>query len=102
MASRPVSYHPAAAWIEAVRDPSSGFNRKLREICADREDMRANAAQMCARALEAFVRTYGADSDALVIRSAGRVNVLGTHIDHRGGQPGGRQPHVADRRTARR
>jgi len=85
MASQPVSYHPAVAWLEAVRDPSSGFNRKLRQICADREDMRASAAQMCAQALEAFAQAYGAGAGAIVIRSAGRVNVLGTHIDHRGG-----------------
>ena len=71
--------------MAAVRDPGSGFNCTLRQICADREDLRAGAAEMCMRALEAFARVYGAETGALVIRSAGRVNVLGTHIDHRGG-----------------
>jgi len=85
MASGAVSYHPAAAWIAAVRDQGSGFNCTLRQICADREDLRAGATEMCDRALEAFARVYGAETGALVIRSAGRVNVLGTHIDHRGG-----------------
>ncbi len=40
---------------------------------------------MCLRALEAFGRIHGTDKEVLVTRSAGRVNVLGTHIDHRGG-----------------
>jgi galactokinase len=40
---------------------------------------------MCVRALETFGSLGGWDRDVLVIRSAGRVNILGTHIDHRGG-----------------
>ena len=85
MVLRLVSLRPVAEWIEAVRDPGSEFNRKLQRICADREDLREVAAHMCARALEAFAGAYGVDANAMVIRSSGRVNVLGTHIDHRGG-----------------
>ncbi|MCL5280070.1 MAG: hypothetical protein M1376_09205 [Planctomycetes bacterium] len=40
---------------------------------------------MCVRTLEAFGAAYGMDREVLVIRAAGRINVLGTHIDHRGG-----------------
>jgi N-acetylgalactosamine kinase len=53
--------------------------------CAGREPLRAEAAGMCARTLTAFGQVYGLDRAVLVTRSAGRVNVLGTHIDHRGG-----------------
>jgi N-acetylgalactosamine kinase len=74
-----------AAWIEAVKDPNGKFNRKLRQICADDEGMRERAAGMCMESLEAFARAYGDSANVAVIRSAGRVNVLGTHIDHRGG-----------------
>jgi len=40
---------------------------------------------MCARALRVFGDVHGPDREVLVIRTAGRVNILGTHIDHRGG-----------------
>jgi N-acetylgalactosamine kinase len=40
---------------------------------------------MCVRALRTFGESHGPDREVLVIRTAGRVNVLGTHIDHRGG-----------------
>lgn len=40
---------------------------------------------MCLRALRTFGDVHGPDREVLVIRTAGRVNVLGTHIDHRGG-----------------
>lgn len=71
--------------MRAVEDVDSGFNRALLTVCAGREPLRREAARMCARALAAFADAYDADRDVLVIRSAGRVNILGTHIDHRGG-----------------
>ncbi|NQT50831.1 hypothetical protein HQ576_02205, partial [bacterium] len=32
-----------------------------------------------------FARVYGPDSEVLIIRSPGRVNLMGRHVDHRGG-----------------
>jgi len=77
--------HPVQGWIRAAEDAGSGLNRMLLAICAHREGWRAEAARMCVRTLEAFGAAYGMDREVLVIRSAGRINVLGTHIDHRGG-----------------
>jgi N-acetylgalactosamine kinase len=77
--------HPVAVWIRAAQDAGSGFNRMLLAICAHRETWRADAARMCVRTLQTFGETYGMDREVLVLRAAGRINVLGTHIDHRGG-----------------
>jgi len=77
--------HTVSAWIRAVEDRSSAFNGMLKTLCGGREDLHAQAAAMAVRALEAFGSRYGMDDDVLLIRSAGRVNILGTHIDHRGG-----------------
>ena len=77
--------HPVRQWIMAVEAPDSGFNRALRRICAGRADLHEQAARMCVRALRTFGDVHGPDREVLVIRTAGRVNVLGTHIDHRGG-----------------
>ena len=77
--------HPVRQWINAVEDTGSEFNRSLRRICAGRADLHEQAARMCVRALRTFGDIHGPDRSVLVIRTAGRVNVLGTHIDHRGG-----------------
>jgi len=76
---------PVVDWLCAVEMRDSPFQRTLQGICADQESLRAEAARMCAEALTAFGALYGPERPVLVTRSAGRVNVLGTHIDHRGG-----------------
>jgi len=77
---RPVDY-----WIELIKDKDSSFHRKLQKIYGDNDDLKIEAADMCLRSLESFTMRYGADRSVLIIRSTGRVNLLGTHIDHRGG-----------------
>ena len=74
-----------SSWIELIRDRNSDFHKKLHQIYGDHSDLKIEAAEMCQRTLEAFADRYAADRNVIIIRSAGRVNLLGTHIDHRGG-----------------
>jgi len=76
---------PVSSWIELIRDRNSDFISKLHQIYGDNEDLKIEAIRMCLCSLGAFSDRYGADRNVLIIRSAGRVNLLGTHIDHRGG-----------------
>ncbi len=72
-------------WIELVNDTNGAFHKRLNEIYGGDECLKAEAAKMCLRTLETFARTYGPDRNVIIVRSTGRVNLLGTHIDHRGG-----------------
>ncbi|MFB0554025.1 MAG: galactokinase [Phycisphaerae bacterium] len=82
-------------WINLVKDTNSAFHNRLGQIYGDNEELKAEAAQMCLCCLEAFADRYGPnrppaclrqeDRGVIIVRSAGRVNLLGTHIDHRGG-----------------
>ncbi len=76
---------PVSSWIELVKDTSSAFHNGLNQIYGNNDDMKTEAAQMCLRTLEAFAKAYGADRSVIIVRSIGRVNLVGTHIDHRGG-----------------
>jgi N-acetylgalactosamine kinase len=76
---------PVSSWIELVKDTGSEFNNKLSQIYSNDDDLKTEAARMCLRTLEAFAKAYGADHSVIVVRSIGRVNLVGTHIDHRGG-----------------
>jgi N-acetylgalactosamine kinase len=76
---------PISSWLDLIRDQDSAFGNKLHHICGGHPDLKDEASQMCLRTLEAFADRYGPDRSVLLVRSAGRVNVVGTHIDHRGG-----------------
>ncbi len=76
---------PVSSWIELIRDRDNAFISKLHQIYGDNDDLKTEAVRMCLCSLGAFADRYGADRNVLIIRSAGRVNLLGTHIDHRGG-----------------
>jgi len=76
---------PVSSWIDLIRDKKSDFISKLCQIYGDNDDLKIEAVRMCLCSLGAFAERYGADRNVIIIRSAGRVNLLGTHIDHRGG-----------------
>ena len=76
---------PVSNWIELIKDINSAFHEKLGQIYGDNGDMKSHATEMCLQTLEAFGRAYGPDGSVLIVRSTGRVNLVGTHIDHRGG-----------------
>lgn len=85
MAAEIDSQRPISDWIVLVKDPNSQFHARLDQIYGGSEALKTEAAQMCLQTLEAFADRYGPDRSVIIVRSTGRVNLLGTHIDHRGG-----------------
>lgn len=72
-------------WVSLIGDTKSAFHHRLNEIYGGNADLATQAAQMCLRTLEAFAKSHGPDRRVIIVRSAGRVNLVGTHVDHRGG-----------------
>ena len=79
------SLHPVSEWIDLVKNTNSTFHNKLNEIYGADDDLKAKAATLCLQTLETFAQKYGSGRSVSIVRSTGRVNLLGTHIDHRGG-----------------
>ena len=71
-------------WKALLEDPSGELYRKLIGIYGGR-DLLDPPLALLRRTLEEFVRSWGADRRAFIVRSTGRVNLLGMHVDHRGG-----------------
>jgi len=76
---------PLRTWINLIKDSSGAFHKRLDKIYGGDSNQRAEAARLCLDTLEAFAQRYGPQRNVIVVRSTGRVNLLGTHIDHRGG-----------------
>ena len=85
MADKVSCRRPVGGWVALINNANSAFGRRLDEICGGNEDLKAESARMALRTLEAFAGRYGEHRSVIIVRSTGRVNLLGTHIDHRGG-----------------
>ena len=76
---------PLDQWVNLFGDPGSPAYRGLAEIYGgDRSVLREKAAFVL-DALERFAAAFHADAKVLLARSAGRINLIGMHVDHRGG-----------------
>lgn len=82
---------PAVAFDRAdqrSRRLKEGFSRsrgQWRAIYGGDEAILASRRSLHLQALEAFSRAYGGSRKVVVSRAPGRINLLGNHIDHRGG-----------------
>ncbi|MFH1613841.1 MAG: galactokinase family protein [Planctomycetota bacterium] len=72
-------------WVELIKDSQSSFGRKLEELYSGDVKIKAECAEMYLRAVERFGDRFGKKGEVIIVHSTGRVNLLGMHIDHRGG-----------------
>ena len=76
---------PLREWESLFRDEAGPAFRALAEMYGtDRARLRKKA-DFVREAFGLFASTFGTDADVLLVRSAGRINLIGMHVDHRGG-----------------
>jgi len=72
-------------WLNLFRDPAGPAFRALAEIYGCDRSVLVEKAAFALRALEGFAREFHPGARVLLVRSTGRINLVGMHIDHRGG-----------------
>ena len=81
----PEMLRPPSRWRLLLDDEHGPVYAWLAELYGEDRAVLREKAALCRQALEAFARDYGTDDPVLIGRSTGRVNLMGMHIDHRGG-----------------
>ncbi len=76
---------PVSEWLDLLGDPQSPLYSLLDDIYSNGPSSTREPSQVCLKAVEAFGKSYGKDRSVLIARATGRVNLMGMHIDHRGG-----------------
>ncbi len=71
---------PAAEWDRMLTSPSTAACRQFQQWYEGEIPWPGFR-----KTLGAFMQRYGADREVAIIRSPGRINLMGRHIDHQGG-----------------
>ena len=79
-----VHMHPLTKIEAMLEDSSSSLHAMLLEMYGSR-DLLAEPLDLLRRTVREFGRSFGRDRRVFIMRSTGRINLLGIHVDHRGG-----------------
>jgi N-acetylgalactosamine kinase len=71
---------PAVKWDNLLRSPSTAARRHFHQWYGEEIPW-----QQIRKALGAFMNRHGAERQVAIVRSPGRINLMGRHIDHQGG-----------------
>ena len=79
-------YHPLSQWLKDLSAPGeNALSRALSDIYGgDKEFALRRKAQML-KLMEYAAGCWSTDTPVTLVRSPGRVNVMGRHVDHQGG-----------------
>ena len=85
-------FRPITAWCKALEallhDPSAADTELLHELTTlygDADDFRKERTRALLATLEHAAELLSADAAVLIVRSPGRLNGMGRHVDHQGG-----------------
>ncbi len=78
-------FKSAGEWLAAVRDNGPRWRNTLRRNYGADSSLHAERTRAITDLLKAFIKQYGPDRQTVLVRTPGRINLMGRHVDHRGG-----------------
>lgn len=81
----PSQYATVRQWLAKIEACRAPVRRWLKRIYGQHESLHRQKLQDLAAVLECYGKRFGMEQKVCIVRAPGRVNLMGRHIDHRGG-----------------
>ena len=82
----PAEYHTAGDWLAAISaQDDTPLLKKINELYGSDHQVMQHQKERLRELLACAADRWGSDALISVIRSPGRVNIMGRHVDHQGG-----------------
>ncbi len=78
-------YCTVQQWIGRIDLQKPSLKRWLRRIYGPNESLHRQKCKDLADVLRAYGKRFGFDEKVCIVRAPGRINLMGRHVDHRGG-----------------
>ncbi len=78
-------FKPAREWLARLLEFGPGARATLARVYGGDEQVIANRRQAMVQTVEAFMGQFGPERNMVLCRAPGRINLMGRHVDHRGG-----------------
>ena len=75
----------AATWKTMLSNRDKRLINRLKDIYGDDEALLESRLPLYHQAIDTFIQAYGDHAQTIISRAPGRINLLGNHIEHRGG-----------------
>jgi N-acetylgalactosamine kinase len=82
---KPSQYASAEQWLARLDVSRPATRRWLRTIYGGDDELQRRKIRDIRGVVECFGKRFGMDQKLCIVRAPGRVNLMGRHVDHRGG-----------------
>jgi N-acetylgalactosamine kinase len=82
---KPTQYATVRQWLAKLDAGRPAMRRWLEKIYGQHADLHQQKCKDLRAVLECYAKRFGDDEKVCIVRAPGRVNLMGRHVDHRGG-----------------
>jgi len=81
----PSRYCPVSRWVEKIEKDTPALRRWLAAIYGRHPELHQRKRRTLVKVLECYGQRFGFEQEVCIVRAPGRINLMGRHVDHRGG-----------------